>query len=70
MADRDTRLRDLRQQLDQLDIEAQGSALTPGEAEKNRAQRDALLRDLRDGDADATTDATPTEAEAPPTLQP
>jgi hypothetical protein len=70
MADKDTRLRDLRQQLDQLDIEAQGSALTPGEAEKNRAQRDALLRDLHDGDADVKADATPTEAGTPLTLQP
>ena len=54
MEDRDARRRDLQQQLSQLDIEARGSALTPGEAEKNRDQRDALLREQRDVEGDQT----------------
>lgn len=48
MEDRDARLRALQQQLNQLDIEARNSALTPGEAEKNRDQRDAVMREMRD----------------------
>ena len=47
MENRDARLRELQQQLSQLDIEARGSALTPGEAEKNRDQRDARAAELR-----------------------
>jgi hypothetical protein len=47
MADRDARVRDLQQQLHQLDMEARGSALTPGEAQRNREQREALTGELR-----------------------
>lgn len=57
MDDRDARVRDLQQQLSQLDAEARTSALTPGEAEKNRDQRDALLRELRDLDEPTTPSA-------------
>ena len=64
MDDHDARLRDLQQQLHQLDREARGSALTPGEAEKNRDQRDALLAELRDlGGPDADT---PAQGASPP----
>lgn len=53
MEDRDARVRDLKNQLHQLDMEARGSALTPGEAEKNRDQREALEAELREtGEAD------------------
>lgn len=57
MDDRDARVRDLQLQLSQLDAEARTSALTPGEAEKNRDQRDALLRELRDLDEPAAPGA-------------
>ncbi len=54
MEDRDARQRDLQevqqlqQQLHQLDMEARGSALTPGEAEKNADQRAAVADRLRE----------------------
>ena len=47
MDDTEARVRDLQQQAMQLDLEAKGSALTPGEAEKNTQQRQAVLDELR-----------------------
>ena len=47
MDDREARRRDLQNQIYQLDVEARASALTPGEAEKSRDQRDALEAELR-----------------------
>ena len=46
MAEDQARVRDLQQELHQLDMEARASALTPGEAEKNRDQRQAVLDEL------------------------
>ena len=48
MEDREARARDVQNQLHQLDMESRGSALTPGEAEKNRDQRAALEAELRE----------------------
>lgn len=47
MDDTEARVRDLQQQAMQLDLEAKGSALTPGEAERNRQQRRAVSDELR-----------------------
>lgn len=47
MDDTDARVRDLQQQAMQLDMEAKGSALTPGEAERNRQQRQAVRDELK-----------------------
>ena len=47
MDDTEARVRDLRQQLAQLDTMAKMSALTPAEAEKNEGERQAALDELR-----------------------